>query len=148
MELIKNDKIPAAIRINLCAMLNNDDFYNRVTDRKLKDIIQATMFKEYNIIANANESDEIFKNMYKKSKKEQLQNTHDTYTEIIEQYRGSFDSLLYFGCYEYAIGNKFLGMRIFEHIGNAKLKYPEISKIDGDRENLDDLINLVMELCK
>lgn len=148
LEVINNETLPTELRISLCDLLLDKPFTSKLTDPKLINLSTAMMFKSINIIAKADENDAYFKEKLHKEKSTVLQEEENIYTEAVEQYKGSFNSILYFACYEYAIGNKFMGMRLFEYIGNAKLQRPEIAKYEGDTEDLTDLINLVMKLCK
>lgn len=135
MQMINNDKIPAVIRINFCYTLQAIDDSQKVTDQKLKNIIDALQFKIVSIVANADENDMIFTKIFKEGKDKTLKTFHDVYSKKVESSNGSAVSLVIFACYENALGNNYLALRIF----NGAM---DMRQIYGDKILNEDVIKI------
>lgn len=140
LELIKNNDISESLRLQFCDLMLDEKFAFKIEDEKLKNTIKAINFKMINIIANTNEDNYIFKHRFNQGKQSELKKIHDIYALNIEKQKDFQMSLLMFACYEYSIGNKTLGIKMFEYVKKlAKGK---------QKKRVNELISLVKELCR
>lgn len=146
LELIKIKQLPADFRVNLCKILQSDDFDENITDYKLRNILFAMSYKMINILANTDSKDKVFTNTLKADKQKVLNEYKNIYLTSVRNSNTPAENALtrlYYALYEYSTGDKKYALGCINNEMENIIKYCSKSEVEDSTE----IVNYVLELC-